>query len=131
MAVPLSLTHVRLLVNDYPACFEFYREVVGLEATFGDEVSGYAEFQTGPAVLAIFDAQQMAAALGRFSRPGRCACDCAAVVLAVDNVDSACQHLKRQGVNFITEPTDRPDWGIRTAHFRDPEGNLVEINAPL
>jgi catechol 2,3-dioxygenase-like lactoylglutathione lyase family enzyme len=26
---------------------------------------------------------------------------------------------------------DRPEWGIRTAHFRDPDGNLIEINQPL
>jgi len=32
---------------------------------------------------------------------------------------------------FETEPTDRSVWGIRTAHFRDPDGNLIEINHAL
>jgi len=49
----------------------------------------------------------------------------------VPNVDRASQELKTKGVVFETEPMDRPEWGIRTAHFRDPDGNLIEINQPL
>jgi lactoylglutathione lyase len=39
--------------------------------------------------------------------------------------------LQIKGVSFLTEPKNRPDWGIRTAHFRDPAGNLLEIYSPL
>jgi hypothetical protein len=28
-----ALTHVRLLVDDFPACFRFYRDVLGLTPT--------------------------------------------------------------------------------------------------
>jgi lactoylglutathione lyase len=35
----VRLTHVRLLVDDYDACFRFYRDMLGLEPTFGDEAS--------------------------------------------------------------------------------------------
>ncbi|MFV9644620.1 MAG: VOC family protein, partial [Desulfobacterales bacterium] len=49
----------------------------------------------------------------------------------VPNVDKATQELKAKGVVFETEPTDRSVWGIRTAHFRDPDGNLIEINQAL
>lgn len=45
----------------------------------------------------------------------------------VDDVDVAYQQLRDKGITFVTEPLDRPDWGIRTAHFRDPDGNLIEI----
>ena len=31
----MKLTHVRLLVTDFPACFRFYRDVMGLTATWG------------------------------------------------------------------------------------------------
>jgi catechol 2,3-dioxygenase-like lactoylglutathione lyase family enzyme len=41
----MRLTHVRLLVDDFAACFRFYRDVVGLARTFGDETSGYADFK--------------------------------------------------------------------------------------
>lgn len=27
----------------------------------------------------------------------------------------------------MAEPKDYPDWGIRAAHVRDPDGNLIEI----
>jgi len=39
----VRLTHVRLLVDRYPECFRFYRDVLGFPATFGDEESGYAD----------------------------------------------------------------------------------------
>ena len=54
-----------------------------------------------------------------------------ALVFFVGDVDVACFKLKKRGVAFVTEPFDRPDWGIRVAHFRDPNGNLIEINGEL
>jgi predicted enzyme related to lactoylglutathione lyase len=53
------------------------------------------------------------------------------LVLAVDDVDRFAGELTANGVKLLSPPEDRPDWGIRTAHFRDPEGNLVEMYAPL
>ncbi len=51
------------------------------------------------------------------------------VVLAagVEDVNAAYEVLKAEGVTFLRPPTDQP-WGLRTAHFADPEGNLWEIN---
>ena len=45
----------------------------------------------------------------------------------VANVDAAYEELKGKGVTFVRPPTDQR-WGLRTAHFVDPEGNLWEIN---
>jgi lactoylglutathione lyase len=42
-----------------------------------------------------------------------------------------CTKLKSKGVTFLTEPNDMPTWGIRVAHFRDTEGNLLEIYSEL
>jgi hypothetical protein len=39
--------------------------------------------------------------------------------------------LSGRGVQFVTEPHDQEAWVLRVAHLRDPEGNLIEINAPL
>jgi catechol 2,3-dioxygenase-like lactoylglutathione lyase family enzyme len=51
----MKLTFVRLLVNDYPACFRFYRDAMGFPVTFGDEEGGYADFDAGSDVsLALF-----------------------------------------------------------------------------
>jgi lactoylglutathione lyase len=45
----------------------------------------------------------------------------------VEDVDAAYQMLIAKGVRFLRPPTDQP-WGLRTAYFADPEGNLWEIN---
>jgi len=50
---------------------------------------------------------------------------------SLSNVDEVTKELKAKGVVFETGPIDRSEWGIRTAHFRDPDGNLIEINQPL
>lgn len=49
---------------------------------------------------------------------------------AVADVDAAYEELKAKGVAFVRPPTDQR-WGLRTAHFVDPEGNLWEINSPV
>ena len=48
----------------------------------------------------------------------------------VEDVDAAYGALKAKGVTFLRPPTDQP-WGLRTAHFADPEGNLWEINQSI
>ena len=53
------------------------------------------------------------------------------LVFEAADLDSTVEALKARGVHFVAELQDRPDWGIRTAHLRDPEGNLIELNSPL
>ncbi len=48
----------------------------------------------------------------------------------VEDVDAAYEQLLAKGVTFLRPPTNQP-WGLRTAHFADPEGNLWEINQSL
>jgi lactoylglutathione lyase len=74
----------------------------------------------------------MAEVVGSTNRAARAdSQDPVALILAVDDVDAAYQELTAKGIAFGTQPMDRPLWGIRTAHFRDPDGNLIEINNPL
>jgi predicted enzyme related to lactoylglutathione lyase len=53
------------------------------------------------------------------------------LVFGVGDVNATWAAMTAAGGTGVAGPTDRPDWGIRTAHLRDPDGNLVEINAPL
>jgi lactoylglutathione lyase len=132
LQTPLRLTHVRLLVRDFAACFRFYRDVLGFEVLWGEEDGRYADFRTGDAIVALFVRPLMAEAVGAAGRPVEAdAQDRVLLNLVVDDVDATCQELKGRGVEFVTEPQDRPDWGIRTAHFRDPDGNLLEIHRDL
>jgi catechol 2,3-dioxygenase-like lactoylglutathione lyase family enzyme len=124
----LRYTYTRLLVERYPDCFRFYRDVLGFEPGFGDESSGYADFATGDTTLALFDRSEMAQAVGTSSKPADADIqDRIALIFGVDSVDQTYADLTGRGVTFITEPADRPEWGIRVAHFRDPAGNLIEI----
>lgn len=128
----LRYDYTRLLIADFPACFRFYRDVLGFEPAFGDETSGYADFKTGGVTLALFDRGEMAEAVGTASKPAETeAQDRVALIFGVDSVDDAYVDLTGRGVRFITQPHDEPEWGIRVAHFRDPAGNLIEIYTSL
>ncbi len=48
----------------------------------------------------------------------------------VADVDAAYADLTAQGVTFVRPPTDQR-WGLRTAHFADPEGTIWEINQAI
>ncbi len=122
----------RLLVSNFKACFLFYRDVLGFQVGFGTENGIYADFTLGTVNISIFDKREMSESLGTSHLPAQVnAQDKVCLVFAVDNVDARCQQLKARGIQLATEPTDHPDWGIRTAHLRDPDGNLIEINQPL
>ena len=125
-------THARLLVSEFEACFAFYRDVLGLEVVWGDGGSHYADFQSGNFKLALFGRQPMADVVGTGERPADADYqDRVALIFAVEDVDRAYRRLADKGVTFVTEPMDRPGWGVKTAHFRDPDGNLIEINEEL
>jgi lactoylglutathione lyase len=123
----VELTHTRLLVTNYKACFEFYRDVLNFPCTWGDASSNYAQFTVGATQLAIFDKQQMLQDIGESVPDFHQNLFQAMLIFKVANVDEKYEELKSK-VPFMNEPHDRKDWGIRVAHFHDPEGNLIEIN---
>jgi lactoylglutathione lyase len=127
-----KLTRVRLLVSDVQACFHLYRDVQGFEVLWADEEGNYVSFKTGDVLLTLNRQDSMTAAVGTTDKPPSAACqDKVALIMAVEDVDVIYQQLQARGVAFITEPIDHTNWGLRTAHFRDPDGNLIEINSSL
>lgn len=48
----------------------------------------------------------------------------------VDDVDAVCAEIAGRGVRPLNGPADR-DWGMRTATFADPGGNIWEVAQPL
>jgi catechol 2,3-dioxygenase-like lactoylglutathione lyase family enzyme len=121
----MRLTHVRLLVSDYPGCFRFYRDVLGLQCGYGDEEGGYADFSGGggESCLAIFDRAYQGDQV-ELRPPG----DGAVLVFRVDDVDAAAGRFRE---HVAGEPVSRPDWGIRVVYLRDPDGNLIELNEEI
>jgi lactoylglutathione lyase len=118
----MRLTHVRLLVEDVAACTRFYRDVTGFEV--GAEYGDYVEFRAGDAILALFPRTAMAEAVGF---DPLAAGDRVALILRVDDVDAAVAEVRERGAPVVAEAQDRPDWGLRVAHLRDPDGNLLEL----
>ena len=129
----MKLTHVRLLVENFDECFRFYRDVMGLTAQWGAEGSAYADFRgRDGATVALFSRHGMAETLGVADLPRDTAfADKAMLVFEASDLDSSVAALKTRGAQFVLDITERPDWGIRAAHLRDPEGNLIELNSPL
>lgn len=119
----MRLEFVRLLVADLSISLTFYRDVLGMTVRSEDGENF---------TLALFRRDLMAAAVGRAGlAPSAAVQDSFVLVIGTDDVDAAADRLRGLGMRLETDPTDRPDWGIRTLHLRDPDGHLVELNSPL
>jgi lactoylglutathione lyase len=119
-----------LFASDLDRARDFYQNVMGMEYREGTPGVD-AFFQLGPDGLLLIS---QATAVDLLSpgdvdqEPARGARS--VLVTQVGDVDAAYEELRGKGVEFIRAPEDRP-WGLRTAHFRDPEGNVWEIHTPL
>jgi catechol 2,3-dioxygenase-like lactoylglutathione lyase family enzyme len=121
------------MTSRFDETFRFYRDALGCKVTWGKEGDPYASFKFADGGdVALFDKKQMSEAIGTnglsAQRGGQ---DSFALVIMVDKFDETYKTLLKKGVRFINTPVDRPDWGIRVVHFRDPEGNLIELAAAL
>ncbi|MFI8916288.1 VOC family protein [Streptomyces sp. NPDC053513] len=128
----------RLLVTRFADCFRFYAAVLpplaGADLDKGGPDGPYANWEAdGRGVLVLFDRAAMASVLGTGDLPARPepAQDAAMLVLRVDDVHGALALCLASGGTPVLGATDRPEWGpgLRTAHLRDPEGRLIELQS--
>ena len=122
----MELTHTRILVNDYKRCFLFYRDIMGFEVSWGDENSLYGQFKVGHTHLGIFERKQMMEAIGAYNTQEPYQFDQTVIIFEVESVEATYERLKDK-VDFLTIPLEKVEWGMKVAHFRDPEGTLLEI----
>ncbi len=127
----VRLTDVRLLVDRFDECVAFYSEVMGLDIRLRVPENVYAELDGGGTTLGIYRRELMDGVVGREHQPGAARTDFSALVFRVDDVDAAHTRLRDAGATFVTEPHDQEAWGLRVAHLRDPDGNLIELYHPL
>ncbi len=129
----MQLTHVRLLVAKFDECLQFYRDVMGFPVAWGEEGGVYADLDAGEGItLALFSRDAMADAVGASGLPAEVRSqDRVALVFGADDLDSLAQRLQDREVTLVNQPQDRPEWGIRVIHFRDPDANLIEVNSEL
>ena len=129
----MRLSHIRLLTNKFPAMFRFYRDALELRVRWGDEHGAYADFDTGTGVdIALFSRAAIAELVGtRDMASDTHGQDRAMLIVAVDDVDFRANRLTEHGARLVNPPADQPDHGIRSAHVRDPDDNLIELNTEL
>jgi lactoylglutathione lyase len=125
----IQLDNIRLLVTQFDDCFKFYKDILGFKVTWGELGGGYASFEAGEGkIFAIFDRKEMAEAIGTSHLPLIADTqDKFALIFRVDNLEKTVERLQSHGVSLLTDIQDQPHWGIRTAHLRDPDGNLIEL----
>ncbi|HEX3270570.1 MAG TPA: VOC family protein [Ktedonobacterales bacterium] len=112
-----------LLVEDMPRALGFYRDTLGL--TVAADLGGFVELTANERfLLSLF----LRGAMGE-SEPGIAlspvAGQHAALVFAVQSLDAYCADLRAKGMEFASAEADHPEWGLRTAFLRDPDGNLL------
>jgi lactoylglutathione lyase len=124
----MQLTDVRLLVHDFRGTLEFYRDVLGLEVGTQVPDDVYVELHAGAVRVSLYRHELMERVVPSLASDGG---DRFLLNISVEDVDACCEQLRSRGVIFETEPHDQEAWGIRVAHFRDPESNLIEIYTPI
>jgi predicted enzyme related to lactoylglutathione lyase len=126
----------RLLTHRFGEMFAFYDAVLPVlakaELARGDAAGPYANWDAaGQGLLVLFDRAAMAATVGTGGLPADPppAQDRSMLVCRVDDVDDALALCLHHGASLAAQAADRPDWGpaLRTAHIRDPDGNLIEL----
>ncbi len=121
--------YVVVIVADLDRALSFYTGTLRLR--LGHRSGPYAQLDTGPTRLSLYEREAMAQTLGR-ARLARADRDAPGFELGfkVQDVDAAYAELVAGGAEPAVPPTDR-HWGQRTAYVRDPDGHLVELAQDL
>jgi len=123
---------IRVLVrNNYGLCYDFYTGKLGLVAVWGDRNGPYTAFSVAegePPCFAIFNGSNMSMFAGYEQPQGNAQPDTITAVIPSEDLDKDYQRLKEAGVQFLNAPQLIEAWGMRCTYFRDPEGNLFELN---
>lgn len=116
----MNFVSVRIITNDVDRLVAFYEKVTCVSAKRHAPV--FAEFHMPSCILAIMHSQTMQPAGS--ARPT----DNHTVIIEfrVHDVDAEYTRLKPLVDEWVQEPTTMP-WGYRSALFRDPDGNLVNL----
>ena len=126
-------TKVGVLVRkDYGACYDFYTQKLGLVPVWGDRLGPYTSFAVKKgedACFSIFLGENMSEVNGYEQPKGNTPSDTLATTIPSDDVKGDYERLKALGVEFLSEPQYMEVWGgFTNVYFRDPEGNLFDLN---
>jgi lactoylglutathione lyase len=118
-----------LFVQDLDKCRSFYQDIIGLQIKdINPDSVGFSLGNQYFLLMKTSAAAHMISDSGlELNNEGGPRGFLAA---SVDDIDTTYEILKGKGVSFLNPPTNQ-DWGLRTAYFADPEGNIWEINQSI
>ena len=118
-----------LFVRDLATCTTFYRDTLGLQVQ--DSNPDSVGFSLGGQYFLLMEVSAAARMVSEEALELKIEGGPHGFLAAsVEDIDAVYEGLKAKGVTFLRPPADQ-DWGLRTAYFADPEGNLWEINQPI
>jgi len=121
----MKFTSICLVTKGVPALAGFYTKVLGVDAE-GDDT--HVELKTHGAGISIFTAGGMEAmAPGSMQGAGN---GNIVIGFEVEDVDQEYERLKELAVEVVKRPESYP-WGSRSAWFRDPDGNIIDLYTVL
>ncbi|MFD2329495.1 VOC family protein [Cohnella sp. GCM10020058] len=122
----MNFASVRIITDDVDRLVAFYETITGVTAERPAPV--FAELVMPSCTLAIGHSQTVPL----FGVGSAVAAENRSVIieLRVDDVDAEYERLKPLVDEWVKEPTTMP-WGNRATLFRDPDGNLVNLFAPV
>lgn len=120
---------VVLFVSDLERAKAFYQDTLGMAIKFEDEVSAGFDFDDTLLLLLNLAGAQELLANEAVAVPHPTGAS-SQLVSFVEDVDAIYADLASKGVEFVRGPVNR-EWGLRTAHFKDPDGNIWEIAQPV
>lgn len=100
------------LVADLSRSVEWYARVLGFQAEW--QAEDHAGVRRGAALILLSAARDGA------GRQGVCH-------LRVEGVDDLVAEIEASRWSLITPARDRPEYGMREAALRDPDGNVIYI----
>ena len=118
----MDFASIRIITEDVDRLADFYELVTGAPAARPAPV--FAEFRTPSGTLAIGSTATVAM-LGEYAPRPRTN-DSVIIEFLVADVDAEFARLRPTIEDIVLEPTTMP-WGNRSALFRDPDGNLVNL----
>jgi predicted enzyme related to lactoylglutathione lyase len=118
----MQFASIRIITGDVDRLAAFYELVTGITATRPAPV--FAEIATDRGTLAIGSTATVGMLGAAAPTPG--ANSSVIIEFLVDDVDAEFDRLKQGLDDVVLIPTTMP-WGNRSALFRDPDGNLVNL----
>ncbi len=115
---------ITLIAEDLDKSKHFYQHVFGLPLVFEDSDS--AVYKIGETMINLLKVSAAHELVEPAKVGDRSAGPRQVFTISVTDVDAICRELASKGVKPKSGPIDRP-WGIRTANFEDPSGNIWEI----